>query len=740
MIATPEVLYLADDESCKLLDARSGRLRDEIRVPEGQADGPVWKWIALERGVLYALVGGAEVRPATQRSDAQGMGHWPWGMWEGHDYKQPKTNFGFGRTLVAIDLATKKTLWTHREEDYLDARGLCMKNGRIYVYSPRKWLACVDAASGQVAWKSSGQELIEAIGVDGPAQLWTTGYATSTFIKCTDRAVFLAGPQRRRLVAVSTADGHVLWHREPGNVQLVLRDEAIYAAGAEKTAGYRLSYATGEQIGVLPPRRACTRATGTVDSVFFRASGGTVRIDVAGDKAQHIAPMRPPCQDGVIVSDGLLYWGPWMCGCQLSFYGHVALGPAGRFDFRPAADAERLTVFAEPSKVAAPADGHADDWPTYLGDNARTGTTRVRLPRQAGQRWTHAIQGGRPTAPIIAGGTVYVGDESGAVSAIRAENGCLQWRTYTAGAIFFPPALWKGRLYVGSADGRVYCLEASTGRVLWCYRAAPAERRIPVYGRLISTWPVAGGALVADGVVYAAAGIAHYDGTYVYALDAVTGKVRWCNDSSGSLSEEVDCGVSLQGPLSLVDRELRFLGGGKYEVARFDVQSGKCLNVPDNSVASQFRTAFYPYYPEYGRYVWLARQLAGGRELVYDASYEGSQHTPLALLESLPPGVGRPLKQEARWPATARGPRRRAVWADPTGRRFQAFACGADVLLAAGERSGPASKAFLAAIDLSSGKDLWSVDLPAPAVRAGLAVDHRATIVVTLEDGQVLAF
>ena len=133
-----------------------------------------------------------------------------------------------------------------------------------------------------------------------------------------------------------------------------------------------------------------------------------------------------------------------------------------------------------------------------------------------------------------------------------------------------------------------------------------------------------------SGVVYAAAGIAHYDGTYVYALDAATGRVQWCNDSSGSLSEKVDCGVSLQGPLYLADGELRFLGGGKYETARYAAAGGKCLNLPNDTLESKFRTAFEPYFPEYGRYMSLSHALAGGKELEYDASYEGSVHSPLA--------------------------------------------------------------------------------------------------------------
>ncbi|NUQ66493.1 MAG: PQQ-binding-like beta-propeller repeat protein, partial [Pirellulales bacterium] len=377
MIATPDVLYIADDESCKLLDARTGDLQGEIVVPADVSDGPVWKWMALDGGVLYALVGREEVRPQTQSSEVAGLGHWPWGMWQGHEYKDPKTNFGFGRTFLAIDPSSRKVLWSHREEEFVDARAVAMKSGRIYFYSPQKHLACLDLASRKVAWRNASQDLLEAIGRDGPAQHWITGYATATFLKCTDRYLFFAGPQRDRMVVASTEDGRLVWQKEPGNLQLVLRDDSIYGAGPQGTVGYKLAYDTGETLATLPGRRACTRATGTVDSVFFRASGGTVRIDVADDTAKHIALMRPPCQDGVIISDGFLYWGPWMCGCQLSLYGHICLGPAGDFNFRHEPAESRLTRAAEDPAAVKPFEVRGGDWTTYLGDNARTATSHV---------------------------------------------------------------------------------------------------------------------------------------------------------------------------------------------------------------------------------------------------------------------------------------------------------------------------------------------------------------------------
>ncbi len=748
MIATPEALYLGDDQSCKVIDARTGRVKDQIIIPQSLSDGPVWKWMALKDGVLYALLGGEEVRVDVKPAKVSGLGHWPWGMWQGHDYKDPKTNFGFGRTLVAIDTNTKKILWNHREKEYIDSRGVCMGDGHIYFYSPQKFLACLDAKGGQLLWKNSDGDLLQAIGPDGKAQLWLTGYATSTFIKCSDDFIFFAGPQRKKLVAASTEDGKLVWQREHGNMLLVLRKEGIYAVGPQQHArtadqlGYKLAYETGEVLAELPRRRACTRATGSIDSIFYRASGGTVRLDIPSNTFQHIAPMRPPCQDGVIISDGQLYWGPWMCGCQLSFYGHICLAPGGEFHSRPPSDDHRLRVGPGDPQAVEKFSVNDDDWPSYQGDNARTSVTAVSVPRQVRLHWkSQASATAMPTAPVVAGGVTFVADRNGVVQAFAAD-GKPRWKAYTGGAVYFPPAVSQGRVFVGSADGRVYAFEAATGRRLWSFRLAPAERWISVYGKLISTWPVAGGVVVEDGVVYAAAGIAHYDSTHVAALDAVTGKPKWVNDSSGTLEKEANNGISLQGSLFISDGELRFLAGGVYETARYDLKTGRCLNQPKPGISSQFYTAFYPYYPAYGKYVSLDHTLADGRELSFDASYEGNLFSQLALLEPLPAGAIKEKKQASRWPSLRRrGKRskRKALWQDKTGRRFTSFVVAPDVLLAAGHPAAD-GKPFLAAINTQDGSNIWKKELPADVVKGGTAVDHQGRIVVSLEDGQVLCF
>ena len=60
IIATPDTLYLADHVSCKLLDTATGKVKDEITLPKNFADGPGWKWMTIEDGILYGLIGEEE--------------------------------------------------------------------------------------------------------------------------------------------------------------------------------------------------------------------------------------------------------------------------------------------------------------------------------------------------------------------------------------------------------------------------------------------------------------------------------------------------------------------------------------------------------------------------------------------------------------------------------------------------------------------------------------------------------
>ena len=749
IIATPETLYLADDESCKLLDAATGELKDEIVVSEDDTGGTVWKWMALENHVLYGLIGGEEVKAPPLRSDSFGLGGWPRANWPGFDYRDQNTAWGQGRTLLAIDLKTKNVLWRHREQEFVDGRAVCMRSGRVYYLSPEKLLACLNAETGEVVWKTSDANLLNAIGPLFSQRPRWTGLSPFPYVKCNDKFLFFSGPRIPRVVAVSTEDGMLLWQKEvpltdAGSVHLLLREDALYAVGqGTDNSSFSMEYDTGEVLTHFLGRRACTMATGSADSIFYRAPGGTVRVDLAKGVAEHIAPMRPPCYEGVIISGGLLHWGSWKCRCQLSLYGHICLAPAGDFNYRPGLDESRLESGLSDPTTVRKFEIHPDDWPCYRGNNQRTSATRVAIPRKVVRQWTsEPSSAGMPTAPVVAGGVVFVGDHNGLLRALYTSDGRLRWKAYTGGAIFYPPAVWEGRVYVGSADGHVYAFEAATGRLMWRFRAAPARRWIPVFGKLISTWPVAGGVVVEKGVVYAAAGITHYDGTHVYALDAVTGKVKWCNDTSGKLSSQAGNGISLQGSLYLDEGQLRFAGGNACPLASYDLKTGKCTSKPNNRVGSTFRTAFYPYYPKHGQYVSLNHTFADGKTLNYTADYSGALHSTLALFGPLPPGVE---KLPPNWRILPRGKEPEAkpsiLWQYSSRAKYNSFVIAPGTLMGAGQaNSEGVTNSFLAAVSIEDGSQLWRKELPAAVVKGGTAVDHEAQIFVSLEDGRVLCF
>jgi hypothetical protein len=152
-VATRDIVYVGDNESCKLINAATGRLVDEIVIPATVARGAAWKWMAIENGVLYALVGEMGQRDPTTRWDRKLHG-WPWpGISQG--YNQREHPWGFARTVAAIDTKSKEVLWTHVEDEPIDSRAMCMKNGRIFVFSFGKFLASLDATTGRDKWRKT---------------------------------------------------------------------------------------------------------------------------------------------------------------------------------------------------------------------------------------------------------------------------------------------------------------------------------------------------------------------------------------------------------------------------------------------------------------------------------------------------------------------------------------------------------------------------------------------------------
>jgi outer membrane protein assembly factor BamB len=773
MIATPTTLYVGDDKSCKLIDAVTGELKGEIIPPVAQAGGTFWKWMALEDGVLYALMGQQEQRDPTKRwrRDLHG---WPWNPIS-IGFNQPDHPWGFGRNVLAIDPKTKDVLWNYREEEPVDGRAMCMKNGRIYIFRFGTYLTCLNAKNGEVIWRKTpdnATKLFEALGEYSHRQDYRTNWRTTCYLKCSDKALYFAGPQINKLLAVSAEDGNVLWEHPYNNFQLVLRDDGLYGLSGQNDEGnfsMKFDPLTGEILAKLvTARRACSRPTGSIDGIFYRARGGSTRLDIADLRQDWISPMRAQCHDGVTIANGLLYWWPSVCDCQLTLYGITSLAPAGDFDFdQRATRQERLEKHTRNLIKVATLPESSSDWPTFRANNTGSATTDVAIPEKARLRWQHDphITTARgisiPTAPVAVGGLVFTSGPDGIVRALDGESGQLRWKAYTGGAVRFPPTIWEGRALVSSGDGWVYAFEAKTGRLLWRFRAAPAERKIPVYGTLLSTWPAASGVLVEDGIAYFAAGIVNYDGTYVYALDAITGRIKWQNNTSGHLDQLAHTGASVQGHQLLYDGKLYLASGTSLSPAVYNISDGICLNDPgilrqlaqNNVFTSQSPRGYElsllgeqvaacgkPFYahPKYDVFdntvfnrVFIAS--TGGRDIAWVSNQKNRRilcfdHIDRELLKRKMAQPGNRFNLD--WNRI--GIKDTPLWTYNCKDSVAMAVCSNAVVVA--------KKSEVVALNLKDGGILWSENLPSAPVSWGLAIDRDGRVIVTLEDGQILCF
>jgi len=245
--------------------------------------------------------------------------------------------------------------------------------------------------------------------------------------------------------------------------------------------------------------------------------------------------------------------------------------------------------------LAGAAVSRAADWPTYRADAARSGLSAEQLPGELALHWVRpASPGPRPAwyasdrihfdlvdHPIVVGGLVIQGSSAGdRVVALDLQTGRPRWTFFTAGPVRFAPAAGDGRVFVASDDGHLDALALDDGRLLWKHRAGPDARQCLGNERMISRWPVRGGPVLVDDVVYFAAGIWPSDGVIVRALRADSGAVVWSNESSGGLEMAqphggawARSGVAPQGYLVASDT-LLFAPTGRAVPAAFERAGG----------------------------------------------------------------------------------------------------------------------------------------------------------------------
>jgi outer membrane protein assembly factor BamB len=779
-IATDDCFYMIENDGCLILDPETGREMDRISIPEIESE---WKYIALQDGVLYVLAG--PVKDSSETTIVRSKhSHWSWGELS-PGYYQSKIPWGFGKTIAAYDTKRKKLLWQHSEKSEIDSRALVIGDSKLFFYCPGEHTGCLDATSGKIKWRNKNSKVIKLIEEPGRGLRSTPGFRTTCYCLYTPDAIYYQAQTRMNVVAISSKDGKLLWSRKKttNNPNMLYTDDKLFVGIGPGGSTLMLEPLTGETVKDLGfAKRSCVRLTATPDSFFCRGMPeGLTRYDRNTKKILFNGAIRPACNDGVIAANGLLYIGPWLCDCNLSLMGTTGLCSAGNFRVENQDPvSQRLEVSQANQSIADFPEITEQDWPTYRGNNNRSASSTASVPADPKSLWRYKASASyRPSAPASAGELVFLCGNDGKIRAIDGKKGNLKWSFATAGPVTQPPTVWKGRAYVGSGDGSVYCLEAATGRLLWRFRVAPVERRIMLYDRLSSTWPVTNGVLVQEGVAYAAAGIIDYDGTYVCALDAESGKPKWDNTTSGHIDKQLRKGVSAQGILTIAGNRLWMPGGNIISPAYYNLKNGKCLSrsvgngSPRANRGEEVGVLKDDYLIFGGRL-----QYSGIPNYVNPAAFTIAKISSDGIGKALPIGFG---KIPSAWSADkfvmANGPlsvpacidtdallehlenatqmnwRQQQKYVNSLKKSWTAqelkdsdtvaFVIAKNAVLAAIRQQRPrsiSSNWTLAGLSPDTGKVMWRKRLSSAVLPGGLLVDRHGRIIVVHEDGSVSCF
>jgi outer membrane protein assembly factor BamB len=435
------------------------------------------------------------------------------------------------REIHALDAATGKLLW--KREGKVAPLTLAV-NDRHAVYHDGDRIFSLDRKTGQERWASE----------PAPRRRFVTFNFGPRLLVHDDVVLYAGGEGKMR--GYAAADGKTLWESEhaPSGYQspqdLLVTGGLVWVApttsGRDSGIYKGRDIHTGEVKVEFPPdidtywfHHRCYIAKAT-DSFIIPSRTGIELVDFSAKHWDINHWVRGGCLYGVLPCNGLLYAPPHNCACypEAKLYGFNALAPAATSPVIPekideGARLERGPAYDAPIQQNAAA---GKEWPTYRGDNARSGYSPEGLNKDLERSWERHLTG-KLTAMVVADNKVFVAQtDQHTLHALDAAQGNPLW-TYTAGGrIDSPPTIYKGRALFGCADGWVYCLRTSDGALAWRYRAAPVDRRLMSFEQLESVWPVHGSVLVEDDVLHFVVGRSSFldKGMWYMRLDPRTGQ------------------------------------------------------------------------------------------------------------------------------------------------------------------------------------------------------------------------
>src|SRR2546425_33678 len=139
---------------------------------------------------------------------------------------------------------------------------------------------------------------------------------------------------------------------------------------------------------------------------------------------------------------------------------------------QPTLPSSKCSAVPQRGKDGADWNGWADAANTRFQSARSAGLTRVTTPKLK-LKWAFGFP--RVTTafgtPTNFDGRVFVGAADGTVYSLDARTGCVYWTYAAVAGVRISPVLGNGSVYFGDLRGNVYALDAATGKQIWRTRA-----------------------------------------------------------------------------------------------------------------------------------------------------------------------------------------------------------------------------------------------------------------------------
>ena len=194
-----------------------------------------------------------------------------------------------------------------------------------------------------------------------------------------------------------------------------------------------------------------------------------------------------------------------------------------RSAFHPGTLAVLVPLLAYP---ALPLRGQADPV-MFRGNAAHTGIAPTPLfAGQGGVIWRQRLGGAVRSTPAVTANRIYVGAGDGTLYALDRATGRIAWRFAAGDPVTASPAVAHGLVVAATHGGRFFAVDAGTGRLRWSRHAGPA---LPFNTYPAGAWDLWASSPTVAGRTVVLGGA---DGR-IYALDLLTGAVRWTANTGG---------------------------------------------------------------------------------------------------------------------------------------------------------------------------------------------------------------